>query len=212
MDRLLKDRKPVFWQTELELDVAGRSKPVDDGLMISVLRWMMNKTMEESFEKISSMFGGYETRLKAVESFVNSQGWNDRDYIGFDDYRPRSRFWTHGDCSRGGGGQKDPLEKDLKTGLENDPSKKDPSEKDLSDKDPEKDSSEKDPDSGVEKETQVEAEVEKEVEATEVEGSEMKKEPEEEEHDEVVCGKRIKKKSAALKTPFMEPPKKRKKN
>ncbi|VVB12082.1 unnamed protein product [Arabis nemorensis] len=116
--------------------------------------------MEDGFEKISSMFGGYETRLKAMELFVNSQGWNDRNDFGVDEYRPRSRFWNDGDCSGGGSGQKNPLEKDLKTGLEKDPYEKDPYEKDPFEKDP----SDKDPESRVEKETQAKAEVKKEAE------------------------------------------------
>ncbi|VVB12111.1 unnamed protein product [Arabis nemorensis] len=159
---------------------------VQDGMV------KMNQTMEERFQKISSMFGGYETRLKTVESFVNYQGWNDRDDFGFDDYHPRSRFWTDGDCSGGCRRQNDLLEKDPKTGLEKDPSEKDPCEKDPLEKDPkdplendpntglEKDPSDKDPESGVEKETQAEAELEKEVEKLEkeAEATEVGKEPE----------------------------------
>ncbi|VVA91802.1 unnamed protein product [Arabis nemorensis] len=210
---------------ELELDVACRSKPMDDGaddkglevdgnelkeindVLIEVQDGMvkMNKIMEEGFQRISSMFGGYETRLKAVESFVNSQGWNDRGDFDFDkQYRPRSSFWTHSDCSGGGQKQKeakrvenDPLEKDPKTELEKEPksgvekeTKAEAIEKEL-----EAEEAEKDPESGVDKE----------AEAEKGEESEVEKEPEAEKHNEVVGEKRIKKPSAAMRTPYRAP-------
>ncbi|VVB16013.1 unnamed protein product [Arabis nemorensis] len=172
---------------------------VQDGLV------KMNKTMEEGFQKISSMFGGYETRLKAVESFVNSQGWNDRGDFDFDKlYRPRSSFWTHGDCFSGGqkqkeanGGENDPLEKDPKTGLQKELESgvEKEAEAEAIEKEPEVEEAEKDPESGVDKEAEVEKGEESEVE----------KEAEAEKHNEVVGEKRIKKPSAAMRTPHRAP-------
>ncbi|VVB08250.1 unnamed protein product [Arabis nemorensis] len=165
----------------------------------------MNNTMEESFQKISSMFGGYETRLKAVESFVNSQGWNDTGDFDFDkQYRPRSSFWTHGDCSGGGQKQKeangvenDPLEKDPKTGLEKEleSGEEKETETEVIEKEPEE--AEKDLESGVDKK----------VEAEKGEESEVEKEIEAEKHNEIVGEKRIKKPSAAMRTQGPEPSK-----
>ncbi|VVB01834.1 unnamed protein product [Arabis nemorensis] len=115
--------------------------------------------MEDGFKMMSSTFGGYETRLKAMESFVNTfQGLNDSGDFGVDDYSPPSRFWTKGDCF--GGGQKDL--KEPESGVEKETHVE----------------AEKEPESGVEKETQAEGEKEPESGVEKETHAEGEKEPE----------------------------------
>ncbi|KFK22832.1 hypothetical protein AALP_AAs43016U000600 [Arabis alpina] len=42
----------------------------------------MSKSMEEGFEKMFNLIGGQDTRIKAVESFVNSHTWNAGEWSG----------------------------------------------------------------------------------------------------------------------------------
>ncbi|VVB03787.1 unnamed protein product [Arabis nemorensis] len=145
--------------------------------------------MEDGFKMISSMFGGFETRIKGVESFLNSHGCNERGDFGGDDYSPRTRVWTQGDCSGGGGGQKDVVE------ASNEPVAE----------------ASKEPVAEATNEPVAEATNEPMAEALKEPVAEASKEPE----DQAEVGeKRVKKRAATLRTPYMaqNPAKKGKKN
>ncbi|KFK24028.1 hypothetical protein AALP_AAs67265U000100 [Arabis alpina] len=95
--------KPICFQTLFNLDVNGEKEAeqvADEALdvllvsnaeeeeikkgLLDVQEGMqkMSKSMEEGFEKMFNLIGGQDTRLKAVESFVNSHTWNAGEWSG----------------------------------------------------------------------------------------------------------------------------------